>query len=417
MAEYRRAEIVSGVFIVASVLVFALFAFKVKGTPIYLLEDPGVLCEADFPDVGSLDSAAPVKLSGHRIGTVTKKLPIEVAFSKADLDEEKNRREKLPEGWAEGRVRHLLRVQFKITDSTLRLGPDATAAVVQEGFIGTWYIAVDPGTWDAANPPKPVGERQDRPIRLRSRRPESLMDLVPAVKPLLSRVDSILTRIDKDLLTPLLEGKEGDLKKIVPDIAAAVADAGKGVKQLQLLLDPATPDSPVKRANKLLDDADAAVLELKKQLTTDVLPALQAAVADGKLALAAAKKTMEDASSVLDESKPRIKALLDNLRDESARLDGRLTDIQKRLGKLLDDADHLATLRQDQLADMMESFKNAAWELELAARKVRSNPAVLIFGDDEKQRLEADPRDDTGFRRTGRVKPYEKRDETPGKKE
>jgi hypothetical protein len=29
MAEYRRAEIVSGLFIAASVVVFALFAFKV----------------------------------------------------------------------------------------------------------------------------------------------------------------------------------------------------------------------------------------------------------------------------------------------------------------------------------------------------------------------------------------------------
>ena len=51
MAEYRRAEIVSGLFIVASVLVFALFAFKVKGLPICVLEDEGVECEASFSDV------------------------------------------------------------------------------------------------------------------------------------------------------------------------------------------------------------------------------------------------------------------------------------------------------------------------------------------------------------------------------
>ena len=93
------------------------------------------------------------------------------------------------------------------------------------------------------------------------------------------------------------------------------------------------------------------------------------------------------------------------------------TEIQKKLDKLLDDADHLATLRQSELAVIMESFRNTAWEIELAARKVRANPAVLIFGDDEKKRLEADPRDDSGLRKSGRVKPYEKRDETPAKKE
>ena len=41
MAEYRRAEIVSGLFIVASVVVFALFAFKVKGMPDPVLRGRG----------------------------------------------------------------------------------------------------------------------------------------------------------------------------------------------------------------------------------------------------------------------------------------------------------------------------------------------------------------------------------------
>ena len=417
MAEYRRAEIVSGIFVVASVLVFALFAFKVTGTPIYFLEDPGVECESYFSHIEGLDSAGPVRLAGLRIGTVISTRQVEMPLTKAEIDDERTRREKLPEGWIEGHVRHLIHVRFKITDSKLRLGPDASVAVLQEGFIGPWYLAISPGTWDPARPPLTIGERTDRPIRLRAERPDSLKDLLPAVKPIMSRIESILARIDRDLLTPLLEGKEADLARLIPELSAAVSDAGKGVKQLQAILDPAHADSPVKRANKLLDDADAAVVEIKNQLTKDVLPGLQAAVADGKAALAAAKKAMEDASSVLDESKPRIKALLDNLRDESARLDARLTEVQKKLGKLLDDADHLATLRQDQLADIMDSFRNAAWELELAARKVRSNPAVLIFGDDEKQRLEADPRDDTGLRKSGRVKPYEQRDESPRKKE
>jgi ABC-type transporter Mla subunit MlaD len=415
MAEYRRAEIVSGIFVVASVLVFALFAFKVTGTPIFFLEDPGVECESFFSHIETLDSAAPVKVAGHRIGTITDVKPVEVALTRAEIEEEKSRRGRLPDGWVEGHVRHLVRVRFKITDPSIRLAPEAAVSVVQEGFIGQWYLEVYPGAWDPARPPLTVAERKDRPIRLRALQPDSLKDLVPAMKPILTRVDVILTRIDQELLKPLLEGKEAELAKVVPDLSAAVSDAGKAVKQLQALLDPATADSPIKRANKLLEDADATVLELKNQLTKEVLPALQAAATDAKAALAAAKKTMEDASSVLDESKPKIKALLDNLRDESARLDARLTEIQKKIGKLLDDADNLVTLRQDQLADIVESFRNAAWEIELATRKVRANPAVLIFGDDEAQRLEADPRDDTGLRKTGRVKPYEQRNEPPRK--
>jgi hypothetical protein len=62
----------------------------------------------------------------------------------------------------------------------------------------------------------------------------------------------------------------------------------------------------------------------------------------------------------------------------------------------------------------MDSLLNSAWELEMALRKVRANPAVVLFGDDE-ERLEAERRDDSGLRSRGRARPYEQRDESPTK--
>ena len=46
----------------------------------------------------------------------------------------------------------------------------------------------------------------------------------------------------------------------------------------------------------------------------------------------------------------------------------------------------------------------------MALRKIRANPAVLLFGDDETD-LEARDLDLTEIRLRGRARPYEQRDE------
>src|SRR5262245_36341272 len=164
MAEYRRAEIVSGVFIVASVVVFALFAFKVKGLPIAFFEDAGVECEAWFSDVRGMDTAAKVTIAGYRVGTVTGIAEEDAPFAQQEIEEEEGRRGRLPEGWKLGREHHRVRVKFKITDPNVRLGDDARVSVMQDGFIEPYHLSIDPGTWPADQKAPRVRDRKDRPI-------------------------------------------------------------------------------------------------------------------------------------------------------------------------------------------------------------------------------------------------------------
>jgi ABC-type transporter Mla subunit MlaD len=413
MAEYKRAEIVTGLFIAASVAVFALFAFKVQGLPIWLFEDEGVDCEAWFSDVKGMDTAAKVTIAGYRVGTVTGITEEDAPFDAEELAEESERR-KLPEGWRLGREHHRVRVRFKIIDRNVRLGDDARISVMQDGFIEPYHLSIDPGTWPADQKALCVYDRPDRPIKVVSERADSVLD---SLKPIAKQAETLIARINNELLGPLLDGNRESLAKLIPELSNAVGDAGKAVHQLQVILDPKSPDSPILRANKLLEDVDKAVVDLKTELTRDVLGPLNAALKDGKEAVEAAKKALDEATAVIVDAKPKVADMLGNLRDETARLDKRLTEVQTSLKRLLDDVDHLATLQQSELAAIMESFKQTAWEIELAARKVRANPAVLIFGDDEKQRLESDPRDDSGLRKSGRVKPYDQRDESPTKKD
>jgi ABC-type transporter Mla subunit MlaD len=419
MAEYRRSEIVSGIlFIAASILVFVWFFMKARGYPIPGVERAGVEFEAEFDDIGYLDEAAKVTAGGRRIGTVSGFERRETVITAAEVEEEKKHREELPAGWEAGRIRQTTLVRFKITDEDLRLADDATVAVVQEGFIGQWHLAVEPGTWAANQDVPPVKRRGGGPpIRLKTRRVGTLKDLLPSVKPVIQRVDSILARIETDFLKPLLEGKGEALAAMVPELQAMLADARKGVNEARELLDPGKEGSPVRHFNKLMDDTNASVTDLKNRLTSEILPPIRSAITEGEAALKAARKTLEDASALVTENRPNLKDLLANLKEESGRLEKRLDDIQKRLATFLDSADQFVSLQQSDLAVIVETLRNTAWEIEQAARKIRANPSVVIFGDDETNRIEAEPRDDSGLRKSGRVKPYEKRDETPAKKE
>ena len=206
-------------------------------------------------------------------------------------------------------------------------------------------------------------------------------------------------RIDQDLLAPLLDGKEDELAKIIPELSNAVGDAGKGVTQLQALLDPKRPR--IRRSSGPTSSWTTPTrpsVELKNR-AHDGRPAgpLNAALTEGEgRPRRPARRRIDDAAAVSIDAKPKVKELLDNLRTRAARLDARLTEVQKKL----DEAARRrgpprdAPSRPNSPTSWSRS-SNAAWEIELAARKVRANPAVLIFGDDENQRLEADPRDDT----------------------
>jgi hypothetical protein len=66
------------------------------------------------------------------------------------------------------------------------------------------------------------------------------------------------------------------------------------------------------------------------------------------------------------------------------------------------------------LSESLQALRRTMWELEMGIRKVRANPALLIWGDDEKL-LGTWPADESGLRRSGRAAPYEQRDENGNK--
>jgi hypothetical protein len=137
---------------------------------------------------------------------------------------------------------------------------------------------------------------------------------------------------------------------------------------------------------------------------------------EGRRTVATAETALKRVDGVIAKATPGVEKIVNELASESGRLNERLNQVQGKLVALLTTADSLVGLQQSEVAEIVRTLRNTMWELEMAVRKVRSNPAFLIFGDDE-ERLEAEPRDDSGLRRRGSVKPYDQRDETEKRKD
>ncbi|HYC78392.1 MAG TPA: hypothetical protein VEI02_12265, partial [Planctomycetota bacterium] len=137
--------------------------------------------------------------------------------------------------------------------------------------------------------------------------------------------------------------------------------------------------------------------------------------------MASATGALERLRKFMDDADPNAQRLLRNLADGTADLRARLdvfeamaAEARKLLSgaqPLVADLAGMTAENRANFAEMVRTFRNTAWELELAMRKIRANPAVLLFGDDE-QDLSAEPRDASGLRRSGRARPYGQRDES-----
>ncbi|MHC4448297.1 MAG: MlaD family protein, partial [Planctomycetota bacterium] len=87
MADYRRTEIVSGLFIVLAVAVFGLFAFQVGGIGVpEIVRGARLVCYAQFTDIKSLEKGAKVTVGGEPVGKVTKVQLVEATLGPEQYD-------------------------------------------------------------------------------------------------------------------------------------------------------------------------------------------------------------------------------------------------------------------------------------------------------------------------------------------
>lgn len=371
--SHRRSEIVSGVFIVVALLIFALFAFKVGHFDLLGLFRPSPLvCRSVFLDVKSLRVGAEVKVGGRRVGEVTALNLVDRLWADSET----------------GEMLHRLvnEVIYVLREPSLRLDPKtAEVSIEQDSPLSPHFLALDPGRWPADRVPETIFEADlGEELILPAREAVGFGDLFESAGDVVSELREILETVNHKILGPRNVETIGTM---LEDFAQAASGARNAVERIDRdLLSPermATIDRMATNLDHALTDARQVVAQLDRLLDP--------------------------------QQDPRIDNTLTHLADLSERLDHDLEKIGNDLTHLVATTDQTITSTSVELGEAIRRLQRAMWQGEMALRKIRANPAVLLFGDDETD-LEARDIDLTRIRLDGRAEPYEQRDENDEKR-
>ncbi len=389
MTDYRKSEILTGLFVCLAIVVFCLFAFRIgKFDLLGFLKGEVVICRAYFTDVKTLGPGSVVKVGGQRVGKITAVRMVEKPLTRAQVDLIRSFSEwKAASSLTEGMIRQLIEVEFELADPRLKI--DTRTAVVSlsaASLLSSHTLALDPGEWPADQPPDwppvpvlgPDGEPE--PILIATQEQTGFDELVALARPVVKNVDAVLTRLNGILDET---EKAGGVAKIITGLDELMSDSRKLVAEI---------------ADRLVTDENAKNLE-------QTLRHLEEA------SRASARLTAE-ASALFDRSRdPRLNEFLDALARNAGEFGGRLDALQADLENVLEGAGGVIDDNRADVAESIRRLRRAMWQAEMALRKIRANPAVLFFGDEETD-YEAREVDESAARHGGRAPPFGARDET-----
>ncbi len=369
MSSYRRSEIISGLFVVLAAVVFALFAFKVGRFDLMgLLKDDAVTCRTYFANVKTLQAGSKVRVGGREVGEVTGLVLVEAPTEIAAED-------------PGGLKRLVNEVTFELSYAQLRLDADtARVRLAQESLLAPHFLELDPGRWPAAAPPATLFEAGlPEVVVIASEAGVGIEELMALARPAIDELGILIRTVNEKLLT---EDNLGAIGRALGELDGVIAEG----RQIA---------TTVNRG--LLAPANVAAIER-------TIHNLDGAVADGRSVATRLDALLEG------EQDPRLDDLLAEAKATTSELRENLNAVSADLRKLLKNTDRVVGQTETEIAEATRRLRRTLWQGEMALRKIRANPALLFFGDDETD-LEARDLDLTEIRLRGRARPYEQRDE------
>ena len=247
------------------------------------------------------------------------------------------------------------RINFVVNQKSFRVDPQtASASISYTGLLGSFFLAIDPGDLSKLDDATvQAATKSDHPVVIRG------------------------------VETPTVA-------TVLAEVAPAVADARRLIQNLDTLV---VENDPLLR-NALIDLTETSA---NLRVTLDKLA--------GRV-----EEVLGTIDTTILENRDHITTLLEDLAQTSQVA-------REKIQQVGDDAERLLSLGSDMIEDngpevseTLRRLRRTMWEAEIAVRKIRANPAVLLFGDDEKLYDPTDY-DRTWLRDTGRAGPYEQRDE------
>ena len=246
---------------------------------------------------------------------------------------------------------------------------DSVITVKQDGILGPKYLEVSPGT--------PGGKRAPSGTVLPGLAPVAFVELGPSFEGPMNRLDTLLDNVNKII------GDEEFRKNVSAMLTEARALLGSLNEQIQKVGTMAAKTGD--RSQEVLGELQETVKATREPLARTLKNTEELT---GRLA--------KDADAITD----RVVKTLDELT-------ARLTKSLDSLDQLLKDTDGLIVQNNKNLFETIRGMRDMTHHLELASKRIRANPSILLFGAEETPE-ELKRADETELRLKGRARRYDK---------
>lgn len=249
---------------------------------------------------------------------------------------------------------------------------DAVLVLKQDGMLGAKYLEIGAGS-PQAEPAAPGSE-------LKGLVPPALTDLTSAIEQPLATAGRVLQSLETIL------GSPENQKNLAETLDRSRALLVTLDDQIRKVSDAVARDA--EKTSKVLDDVHGLVRDAREPLLSTL-------------------KNSDDltrrATKAVEETSARVAKALEAL---TARLEETLANVDR----LTKDLDSLVVQNNANVYETLRSLKDASHHLEMASKRIRANPSIVLFGAEETPE-ELRRLDETELRLKGRARRYDK--ETP----
>ncbi len=335
MAQEKSIEVKVGVLILVSLGILAAFVLIMGG----LSFEKTYTLYVDFDNPGGLQSGAPVKIAGVKVGKVS-----ELAFMGGKVDPKTNRRTL---------VRAKLAVEQRVKESVRE---DADFYVTTQGVLGEQFLAIEPGT-----PQRPV--LAEGSIVKGIDPPRLDLFLAKAYELLDTTINGI--RNNRELISDIATNTAGLLKGLNGTLTDNRERINRIVANMESLSTEANTLTVHARQNYVDNPKILRTIDHVDRLTTDIQKDSGPLLKDAREAMA----NINRASKVVggEEEQQKLKKALEDVATLAARANAAAADAQAIVAHVKKGQGTVGALVMDEavyddVQEMVRDLKHNPWK-------------------------------------------------------
>jgi phospholipid/cholesterol/gamma-HCH transport system substrate-binding protein len=335
MAQEKSIEVKVGVLILVSLGILAAFVLIMGG----LSFEKTYTLYVDFDNPGGLQSGAPVRVAGVKVGKVS-----ELSFMGGKIDPKTNRRTL---------VRAKIAIEARVKDS---IHEDADFYVTTQGVLGEQYMAIDPGS-----PQK--GIMQEGTIVKGIDPPRLDLFLAKAYELLDTAMTGI--RNNRELISDIATNTAGLLKGLNTTLADNRERINRTMANLESLSAEANTLTVHARTQYVDNPKIARTIDNIDRLSTDIQKDSGPMLKDARESLANLNRASKAVGG--EEEQAKLKKTIDDVAQLAARANATAADAQAIVQHIKKGNGSVGALVMDEaiyddLQEMVRDLKHNPWK-------------------------------------------------------